>query len=172
MKAASSILALLFHVLLLTGCNKEEDEAAPNQWVNNTEELTQQNKKKVSITQGITGTLTLIEGNCMPIIGPNSTCKEYPIKRKIVIYPYTTLQEANRHDFLYYTLDAKPVVTVESDAEGFYQAKLTPGTYSVFIQENGKLYANGLDGQGGINPVRVEEDMVVSFNLRLDYAVY
>ncbi|WP_266204385.1 carboxypeptidase regulatory-like domain-containing protein [Pontibacter kalidii] len=172
MKVASSLLTLAFSALLFGGCSKADSEATPNRWINNTAELMQQNKKKVTISQGITGTLTLIEGNCMPIIGPNSTCKEYPVRRKVVIYPYTTMQEARQHDFVYYIIAAKPVLTVECDADGFYQARLATGTYSVFIQENGKLYANGLDGQGGLNPVRVEEDEVVNFNLRLNYAVY
>ncbi|TPE42629.1 hypothetical protein [Pontibacter mangrovi] len=172
MKTALSILSLTLSLFFVCGCSKEADEAVPGQWVNNTEELTQQNKQKITITQGITGTLTLKEGNCMPIIGPNSTCKEYPVKRTVVVYPYTTLQEAEQTEHVYYKIDALPVLTVESDAEGFYQAKLSPGTYSVFILNDGKLFANSTDGQGGINPVRVDEDVVTTFNPRLDFAVY
>ncbi|MCX2738870.1 hypothetical protein [Pontibacter anaerobius] len=172
MKTASIILALAFSVFLFCGCGKEESDNAPSQWVNNIEELKQLNQGKITITQGIAGTLTLIEGNCMPIIGPNSTCKEYPVKRKLAIYPYTTLQETVQHEAAFYTINAEPLMEVETDAEGFYQTKLSPGTYSVFIEEKGKLYANGFDGQGGINPVHVDEDVVESLNLRLNYAVY
>ncbi|WP_242927585.1 hypothetical protein [Pontibacter vulgaris] len=178
MKIAYTIFAFAFSMLLLTGCSNNDDEATPNCRENNLEEITQQNKKKVTIQQGITGTLTYKEGNCIPTIGPNgpcegySSCKEYTVKRKIIIYSYTTLHQATEHDFVYYTLDANPVLTVESDAEGFYQAILAPGSYSVFIQENGKLYAKGFDGQGGINPVRVDEDKVTNFNLQLNYSVY
>ena len=170
MKTGHLILAFTFSALALTACNKEEEEITEN-WANNTAELYNSNASKVTVTQGISGTLTLSEGNCMPIIDPVK-CKEYPVKRIIAIYPYTTLQEVTRHDFIYFTTDAAPLITVESDAEGFYQASLAPGIYSVFVQEKGKLYANGTDGQGGINPVQVDQNRVSSFNLRIDYATH
>ncbi|AKD03502.1 hypothetical protein POKO110462_06080 [Pontibacter korlensis] len=172
MRAASAILTLAFSVLAFSGCSKEDEPEITSQWVNNTERLLLLNQDKVTITEGVAGTLTLIEGNCMPIIDENSTCKEYPVKRSIKIYPYTTIQDVEQHDQKYYTINARPILTVSSDAEGFYQAKLPAGTYSVFVVEDGKLYANGIDGQGGINPVLVEPNKVSNFNLRLDYAVY
>ncbi|MFD2065495.1 hypothetical protein ACFSKU_01260 [Pontibacter silvestris] len=171
MKAAYTILVLTISVLLLNGCSKE-DETVTNQWVNDTAALYQLNNNKISITEGVAGTLTLSEGNCMPIVDENSTCKVYPVKRTVKVYPYTTMAEAGQNEHVYFTPQAEPVATIESDAEGFYQASLTPGIYSVFIQENGKLYANSFDGQGGINPVQVQQRTVSNLNLKLDYAVY
>lgn len=172
MKPASILLTLSIVAFSFTGCSKEDQKPITNRWINNTVQLLELNKDKPTITEGIAGTLTLIEGNCMPMIPRNSTCREYPVQRTIKIYPYTTMQEVNQIDFVYFTIDAAPILTVESDAEGFYQASLPPGTYSVFVQENGKLYANSFDGQRGINPVQVEEDSLSTLNLRLDYAVY
>ncbi|WP_018477264.1 hypothetical protein [Pontibacter roseus] len=170
MKKLPILLAL--SALSFMGCSKDEEPAAPENWVNNTGRLYEQNSNKVTVDQGISGTLTLTEGNCMPIID-YTKCKEYPVKRKIMVYPYTTIQQASsREDFVYYTLATAPLATVESDATGFYEVRLAPGTYSVLIQEQGKLYANGSDGHGGINPVEVKSKEVSQLNLRLDFATH
>src|SRR3546814_18096715 len=42
----------------------------------------------------------------------------------------------------------KLVTKVESDKDGFFQVKLKPGKYSMFIEEDGRLYAN-LTGRNG-----------------------
>jgi hypothetical protein len=41
----------------------------------------------------------------------------------------------------------------DTDNTGFFQINIAPGTYTIAVVENGKLYANGRDGQGGLNPV-------------------
>ena len=35
---------------------------------------------------------------------------------------------------------------------GFFQTELPVGKYTIAIVENGKLYANGGDGLGGLSP--------------------
>ena len=158
-------------VLVLTACDKDQ-EAVPDKWLNNIPALYQHNESKIAVTGGIIGTLTLVEGNCMPFINRKS-CKEYPVKRALVLYPYLTRTEVEVKDGTYFTpISAKPGLTAETDKEGFYEIQASPGLYSLFIVENGQLYANSSDGQGGISPVMVAAGSVNKVNLRLDYAVY
>ncbi|PRY13244.1 hypothetical protein CLV24_106159 [Pontibacter ummariensis] len=171
MKKVLTVCLLACALLVLAACSKEQ-EATPAPWLNNISKLYEHNQSKIVVTGGIAGTLTLKEGNCMPIVNRNS-CKEYPVKRGIVLYPYLTLQDVEMKNYTFYTpISAKPLLTTETDAEGFYEIEMPAGVYSIFILEDGQLYANGLDGQGGINPVVVEAGSVNKVNLRLDYAVY
>jgi hypothetical protein len=171
MKTLKTTIVFVALSCLLTFCKK--DISTNSKWTNNTEELYKHNDAKTTILEGIAGTLTLIEGNCMPPIGANSSCKEYPVKRKIRMYEYTLLKQAKNEGGAVFTdVSTKLLATVDCDEEGFYQIKLPPLRYSLFIEENGKLYANGLDGYGGINPVTVDTMKVSKTNLKISYAVY
>ena len=44
------------------------------------------------------------------------------------------------------------IAQVNADENGFFQINIPSGHYSIAVIENGKLYANSLDGQGGLNP--------------------
>ncbi|MDX5436416.1 MAG: hypothetical protein LPK03_04440 [Pontibacter sp.] len=93
MKAISSLLTLALAALLVAGCTKEND-ATPSEQLTENGDFYEQNKVKVTIIEGIAGTLTLKEGNCMPMIGTgSSTCKQSPVRRVIKVYPYTTIKE-------------------------------------------------------------------------------
>jgi len=143
-------------------------------WTNKTRELCIHNEKKISITEGIWGTLVKTEGNCMPIIDwENTTCKQYPVKREILVYEYTKMNET-RHDegAKFFEVYTKLVATTTCDEEGFFELVLKPGKYSVFVNEGEYLYANLFDGQGGIMPITIELSKVSEFFLNLDYADY
>jgi hypothetical protein len=43
------------------------------------------------------------------------------------------------------------IAQVDADKNGFYQIIIPAGHYSYAIVEDGKLYASGLDEQGGLN---------------------
>lgn len=171
MKIINSFIFSLLLILLSTACKK--DTPAPSQWTNNIEALIIHNDAKITISEGIAGTLTLMEGNCMPVIGPNSTCKEYPVKRRIRIYDYTLMsQTTNDGATVFSQVFTDLKATADCDSEGFYQVKMLPGKYSLFIEEKGKLYANGLDGDGGINSLVVQPDNVSRANLKIIYASF
>jgi len=134
------------------------------------------NKGKISITEGIWGTLVRTEGNCMPFVGGGySSCKQYPVQREIEIYEYTTWDET-RHSSnvssFFEKVYTKRVATVTCDLEGFFELKLSPGKYSVFVKEQLLLYAKLSDGYGGINPITIESGKVSEVILNIDYAVY
>ena len=101
-------------------------------------------KKEPSITQGVYGTVIERYGDWMP--GANADHGERPI----VFVAKTT-----------------------SNAKGFYEINLAPGTYSIFLLYNGKLTdGGGLDGYGGINPITINSDEKIERQLVLDHAVY
>jgi hypothetical protein len=160
-------------MLSLASCNKNEESQVTDNNINtNINELIDKNLEKVTIASGLTGTLYKIEGNCMPAIDTISSCKKYPIKRKILIYEYTTQSQVEGSGTNFETVLTRKIAETVSDADGFYEVNLEPGIYSVFVHEKGKYYANLFDGNGGINPVEINNDSVLIKHLPVDYAVY
>ncbi len=125
-----------------TGCNMQQVYA--------------DNANKVTITNGIWGTVSSMEGDCMPTVPPsNSSCKNCPVQRTIKIYQYTLLSDAipSGNSSVFFDSFNTPLVTqTDTDENGFFQVDIPAGHYSIVVVENGKLYANGLDGQGGLCP--------------------
>jgi len=163
------IIPALICGIVFISCNDD--------YVNNTEELRKHNKKKISIIEGIWGTLVQTEGNCMPgvyggIYGKNKSCKQYPIQREIMVYEYTTWEETEySYPPFFEKVYTKLIATTTCDKDGFFEFELKPGQYSVFIKENEFLYAKSYYGQG-IMPVTVETSKISEINLNLDYASY
>lgn len=146
------LLAILFTGVL--SCRK--DESFDLETCNNfqTEEVTE---SRVTVTQGVYGVISFTQGDCMPgiSIGACITC---PVERMVRFYEYTTMSDviADDNQGGFFTLfKTRLIAATTSDIYGFYELSLPPGTYSVVVVENGKLYANASDGQGGINPVTV-----------------
>ncbi len=155
-------------LLFLVSCEIEDD---PN-YSGNLDAIIENNRSKISINTGVAGTLLKVEGNCMPIIGPGSTCRTYPVSRTLNIYEYTTIKDVEGWGPLYDGVNTKLVATCKADKEGFFQTEIKPGRYSIFICEGEKFYANSGDGYGGINPITVQADSVCYIVLKLDYAYY
>ena len=108
----------------------------------------------------------------MPTVPANpNSCMPCPVQRTVKIYEYATLDDIVTNDSSKVFIDSlkKPLIAqVDTDVNGFFQATLVDGKYTVVIVENGKLYANSSDGNSGINPVRIEKG-VVKINLQITY---
>lgn len=169
MKTIGMFLMTLAFIAI--SCKDEENVIDKDKWPD-LQALYAHNEAKITITQGISGTLIITEGNCMPVIGPISTCKSYPVKRRISIYEYTETKNATGTMPAYDAINATLVAETDTDVDGFFQVSLVPGKYSVFMREKGKFYANRFDGTGGINPVDVENDHVNIAHQTIDYASY
>ena len=131
-----------------------------------------QNAKKVSITQGIWGTIGFMEGDCMN--PSNNSCIGFPVKRDVIVYKYTMQNEAlplNAYPPFYDSLTTAKVAETVSDDDGFYQLKILPGKYTLTVVENGKLYINVSDGQNGLNPIAIKVGTQQA-NLTLTYKAY
>jgi hypothetical protein len=122
------------------------------------QQVYEDNEKKATITNGIWGTMAFMEGNCMPVRDPQTTtCKTCPVKRTIRIYAYTTKSQAVPQNFgsFYDSFNTQLIKEFKSDNNGFFQMDIPAGQYTIVVVENGKLYAFGGDGQGGISPITI-----------------
>ncbi len=71
--------------------------------------------------------------------------------------------------FLDSTQAPKPVYRGTSCPDGKFGISLKPGSYTLMVMENGRLYANGMDGLGNINPIQVEAGKVTQFTFNINY---
>ena len=121
-----------------------------------------ENANRVKSGTGVWGTVAFQEGNCMPTVGTSNTCKTCPVKRTIRIYEYTAPANATKAENetgFFTSINTKLVREIKSDKKGFFQAELPDGQYTVVVEENGRLYANGTDEKGAINPVTIKGAM-------------
>jgi hypothetical protein len=150
MKKSFFILALLCVITLMSACQKEP-----------------------SITQGVYGTVIERYGDWMP--GSTADHGERPVACDVYVYEYTMLSDFDGVYSVHYPIDAIPkplVAKTTSDSKGFYEINLVPGTYSIFLLEDGQLYANVADAYGGINPITINLNEKLERQLILDHAVY
>jgi hypothetical protein len=147
-------LLFCFFFLILISCHK--DKYATTRKGCNIQQVYTDNAKKVTITNGIWGTVSNIEGDCMPTVPAcSSCCRNCPVQRTVKIYQYTLVSNGVTSDpykVFFDSFNTQLVTQVETDDNGFFQVEIPTGHYSIVIFENGKLYANRKDGQGGLNP--------------------
>ena len=100
-------------------------------------------------TTSLHGKVTKTTGNCMPQIYPGTnSCSVTPVSRIVYIYPPVTWEQ--RQAGQYPTL----IAAVMSDADGFYSAAVPPGSYSIFVEDEGSKYCT-ITGGGFVCPVTV-----------------
>jgi heat shock protein HslJ len=120
--------------------------------------------------QGLRGTVNFMEGNHMPGTGPRSGSTK-PVAREILIYEKTNQNQVTQENgTIFYTrIATKKIASVWSDSSGRYEVSLPPGTYSVFVKEAGKFYANSSDGEGYINTITVNNSEFTDFDIAINY---
>lgn len=168
------LCSLFVLVNIPDGCDSTSN-GRDGRWLNDIGNLLRHNNEKITISQGVSGTVVFTEGNCMPPVMDNasdpSRCMRYPVHRKIYIYELTQSSQAQEtRGGFFRSVSTRKVAETTSDQEGFFELALPPGTYSVFIEEGGELYANLWDGQGNIQPVEVPEGETVFVRLDISYA--
>jgi hypothetical protein len=151
----------LLYLLLLPffpGCDKSTEETISNTACDMNTTYTR-NASKTNISNGIYGTVSSMEGNCMPMVQPSSnTCTHCPVNRTLRVHALTRSQDATSvsgKPGFYTSVNTLLIREITTDNEGFFQVELPPGQYSVFILENGWLHAASMDGNGGLNTVTV-----------------
>jgi len=130
------------------------------------------NSQKVTITQGIWGTVFFWEGDFTP---GSVTGTIKPVQRTIYVY-----EPANRNDVLkphpygtfYSEILTTKIDSTMSDGTGFFELNLKPGKYSIFIREDNLFYANGSDEKGIIFPAIVLNDSITEIQLDINYKSY
>jgi hypothetical protein len=111
------------------------------------------------IKQGVAGKVYLRQGNYMPAPGQKAS-EGKPVNTSVYIYELTTREQAIAEGTNFSKIETKLVARGQSNNDGYYAIALSPGNYSVFVSDNGKLYANSFDGKGNINKVTVLKDSV------------
>jgi len=164
---------LLLLVCLALACKKATTDSPLDSC--NLAETKTINSGKVSITSGVWGTVSHRQGNCMPTASKQgTTCLECPMQSQVRIYAYTTFQNAKPATSgspYFDSFSTTLFKTVNTDTQGFFQAQLPDGKYTIALVQQGKLYASMFDGQGGVWPLNVQQGKV-NMNLVLDQAVY
>jgi hypothetical protein len=163
-------LLFCFLFILVSSCHK--DKNAPTPTGCDIQQIYADNAKKVTITTGVWGTVSNVEGNCMPTVPACSNCcRTCPVQRTVKIYRYTLVSDGMTSDpykVFFDSFNTQLVKQIETDEKGFFQVEIPAGHYSIVIVENGKLYANIRDGQGGLSPCTVTTG-TVNTNLSMTY---
>lgn len=126
------------------------------------------NIENVTIDQGLWGDVWFWKGDFMPV-NFGTICQ---VRRTIYIYELTDINDvvkAEPYSPFYSTINSHLVATTESDVTGFFQIKLDPGSYSLFVMEDTLYYSNLFDGHGAIFPVHVESGKVSEIRFDITY---
>ena len=123
---------------------------------------------------GIEGYIFRISGNRMP--SPDAKLSPPKgIKAMLYVYQLTSLSQVTKsgESAFYSHIATKLVQSVPSDESGYFYVSLPPGEYSLFTKKDALFYANNLDGNNNIAPVKVVPHKVSQVNVNIDYdAVY
>ncbi len=120
---------------------------------------------------GVFGQASLLSGNCTP--GPlskKSNCNSTFLSRNIYVRDLTSVDDSVSYS--YFQFDDEPIANVVSDEQGMFALDLEPGTYSIFIEDDGKEYCNSFNVDGVACLVEIKEDTKTDFNIVVDKAVW
>jgi len=153
-----------FIIIIMLSCTKEP---SPKSICYN-EDYPPRNIEKVTIDQGLWGDVWFWKGDFMPV-GFGTICQ---VQRTIYIYELTDdkdVVKAEPYTSFYSAINTKLVATTESNSMGFFQIKLEPGSYSLFVKEDNFYYSNLFDGHGDIYPVHIESGKVSGVRFDITY---
>jgi len=119
--------------------------------------------QKLQVQYGtLEGNIGLYEGNCMPSPGA-PPCEPIPFSTIVYITsPNETFELNNLVD------------SVQSNNKGFYSIKLEPGTYSLFIKDEGKIICDFTECPDNCycHLVKISSDSLTTSDLKIDHAVW
>jgi hypothetical protein len=125
------------------------------------------------ISEGVAGSIVFKEGSFKSNGELGFEGRLIGVARKIYVYKETNMHAVNiaEGDFLT-NIYSELVDSLESNQDGYFEKRMPPGNYSLFILENKRLYSK-LNDEGYYYPVQVVKDSVSRLNLEIDYqAVY
>jgi hypothetical protein len=119
--------------------------------------------------QGVKGTVIYKEGTFDLKGNLLSNGTVIGVARKIYFYELTGLKEAElSYGTFVGTIHTNVLDSTKSDKNGNFVGTLKPGLYSIFIEENERLFSHVSD-EGIFLPVRVYKDSVTEVNVVIDY---
>ncbi len=123
------------------------------------------------IDQGVFGTVEFWEGDFMPTVYPQVPGGSVtPVARTVYIFDRTTDADvvADTLGGFFTEIHTTLIKTTQSSANGYFFAELPVGTYSLFVGEDGRYYANRWS-DGYIQPVSVEAGQLAEVEITIDY---
>jgi hypothetical protein len=133
------------------------------------------NSQSQTPTQGLTGRITEVTGNQMPMQGTRPKTPKGVLTTVYIYEPTNLSQVAQVKDSPaeYTAIHTKQVASVITDSTGHFTVALPAGSYSVFVGHKKRLYANLFDSQNNIALFTVEEKKLTTANLTISSsAVY
>ena len=172
-----SLITVCLFVLFLAACSDNDDAVSTGETGSRAPDDEMQtslpeNDDKVTTAQGVWGNVWFWEGDHMPSADEDSPSGTItPVQREVYIYETTTGSDVTEtQDPCFYSeINTALVATASSDADGFYQLSLLPGSYSVFVKENDLYYANVFNGNGEIGVITVAENQVQKYQIDITY---
>ena len=167
-----TIFELVFMIFILSSCFSDERI--------NISDILENNDSKITIDQGISGTVIYMEGNFMPVVisGPDDLSLydfgiSIPLQKTVQLYEYATSPDVRYSDTSSVFIDSigtNMISETTSDAEGFYQLSVSDtGTYSIFVIYDGKHFVEYWSSGQGINTIKIIADSVLQHNIHIDH---
>ncbi|MCA6451160.1 MAG: carboxypeptidase regulatory-like domain-containing protein [Chitinophagaceae bacterium] len=118
------------------------------------------------ITQGISGRVTELTGNRMPMKDAEPDLPK-PILTTVFIYEPTHISQVTRTgtEPVYTAIATRLVASVDTDSTGHFTISLPVGSYSLFVKQGGRFYANLFDNNNNIALFTVEEGKLTQVTL-------
>ena len=120
------------------------------------------------VKQGITGLITEVTGNQMPMKGAKPSVPK-GILTTVYLFEPTNITQVNSvgNSSLYTAVNTKLVASVKTDSTGAFIIALPVGSYSIFVQQGKGYYANLFDTNNNIALFTVEEDKLTTVKLTI-----
>ena len=134
---------------------------------------------KLTIPEGIYGTVMLRTGDCMPQVGRRrkdgtlelpprqNPCTFTIVDREVYIYPVLGSKHTWRGTYL--PNDVAPFRIVRSK-NGFYEVELPAGSYSVLVEDGGKKYCMFGNSNDEACPVTIKAGELWEYQILINHA--
>lgn len=158
----SNLLLLLLLSAILFSCREPKNLKGSNQLKNIPD--------KDSSAQGISGKILFKEGKFLLNGEISENGSIYAVQRPVFICELTNTKEVEMWDGDFVkSIYTEVMDTLYSDENGSFFARLAPGKYSIFIQENERLYSKLDQNEEYYFPVAVSPDSVTKVVFEIDY---
>lgn len=172
-KMKTNPLLLVVITIIFSACfNPSEGQSIPDIYENN--------KGKISIDQGVAGTVIYMEGNFQPIVinAPDDfshydlgNC--FPVRKSVQLYELTRSSDVKYSDTSSVFIDSigtNLICRTRSDVNGFYQLSVPDtGKYSIFILYGEQHFVEYWGSGRIINPIEIKEDSVIIHNIEINH---
>ena len=121
--------------------------------------------------EGITGMVTEQSGNQMPMKNaPKASPSFQGIQTTVFVYEPTHISQVNRleNSLVYTAIHTQLVASVETDSAGRFTISLPPGSYSLFVKQGKRYFANMFDTNNNISLFTVEEGKFTEVKLTVN----